>query len=154
MRTSLLLLGPVLVAGALAAATSASIASPLHPGEHAARATVAAGNSKYGRILFDGHGRALYAFTHDPAGRSLCTGACAKVWPPYVVAAAARPAAGVKQSLLGTIRRADGSSQVTYQHRPLYYYVGDTNPGQVLCQDVTEFGGAWLVMRPSGRLVR
>ncbi len=154
MRTPLLLLASALLAGATAVASSASVASPLTPGAHAARATVTTHSSKYGQILFDARGRALYAFTHDPRGRSLCAGACAKTWPPYVVAAPARAAAGVKQSLLGTIQRADGTKQVTYGHRPLYYYIGDTKPGQVLCQNVTAFGGVWLVMRPSGRLVR
>ena len=55
---------------------------------------------------------------------------------------------------LGTIRRADGRIQVTYAGRPLYYYVGDRRPGQILCQDVEEFGGLWLVVRPSGAPVR
>jgi hypothetical protein len=36
----------------------------------------------------------------------------------------------------------------------LYYYVGDRQPGQILCQDVFEFGGTWLVVRPNGTLVR
>src|SRR6266542_4569354 len=156
MRGTLLLLAAVLIATLAAAETmAASGASPLALAKgQAARATVTTHSSKYGRILFDGRGRALYAFTHDPRGRSLCAGACAKTWPPYVVAAPARAAAGVKQSLLGTIQRADGTKQVTYGHRPLYYYIGDTKPGQVLCQNVTAFGGVWLVMRPSGRLVR
>jgi predicted lipoprotein with Yx(FWY)xxD motif len=56
--------------------------------------------------------------------------------------------------LLGTTRRAGGKLQVTYAGRPLYYYYGDTKPGQVRCQNVREFGGLWLVMRPDGRLVR
>jgi predicted lipoprotein with Yx(FWY)xxD motif len=58
------------------------------------------------------------------------------------------------QSRLGTSRRRDGRLQVTYNGRPLYFYVGDKKPGQVLCQNVDEFGGTWLVVRPSGRLVR
>lgn len=53
-----------------------------------------------------------------------------------------------------TSRRRDGRRQVTYNRRQLYYYVGDKKPGQVLCQNVDEFGGTWLVVRPSGRLVR
>ena len=43
--------------------------------------------------------------------------------------------------------------QATYGGRPLYYYVGDS-VGQVRCQSVKEFGGLWLVLRSSGRLVR
>ena len=61
--------------------------------------------------------------------------------------------AGVKGALIGTIRRSDGKLQVTYGKRPVYFYVGDRQPGQVLCQNVTEFGGLWLVVRPSGKLV-
>ena len=48
----------------------------------------------------------------------------------------------------------DGSRQATYAGRPLYYYVGDRKPSQILCQNVSEFGGLWLVVRPSGTLVR
>ena len=55
--------------------------------------------------------------------------------------------------LVGTIRRTDGTRQVTYAGRPLYYYVGDRTPGQILCQDVVEYGGRWLVLRPSGKPV-
>jgi predicted lipoprotein with Yx(FWY)xxD motif len=117
-------------------------------------ATLTVHSSRYGRILFDGRGFALYAFTRDPRGRSVCTGACAKAWPPYTVKGALRAAAGVKSGLIGTIRRANGSRQVTYAGRPVYYYVGDTKAGQILCQNVREFGGLWLVVRPDGRLVR
>jgi predicted lipoprotein with Yx(FWY)xxD motif len=59
-----------------------------------------------------------------------------------------------EQSLLATIRRPDGGRQVTYRGRPLYYYVGDREPGQVLCQNVVEFGGTWLVVRANGLLVQ
>jgi len=65
-----------------------------------------------------------------------------------------RAAAGVKAALIGTIRRSDGKLQVTYGKRPLYFYVGDRKPGQVLCQNVKEFGGLWLVVRAGGQLVR
>lgn len=48
-------------------------------------ATVSAHSSAYGKVLFDGRGFALYAFTRDPRGRSACSGDCAKAWPPYLV---------------------------------------------------------------------
>jgi predicted lipoprotein with Yx(FWY)xxD motif len=60
---------------------------------------------------------------------------------------------GVRADLLGTTRRRDGSRQLTYRGRPVYYYVADS-PGRMLCQDVTEFGGRWLVIRPDGTPVR
>jgi predicted lipoprotein with Yx(FWY)xxD motif len=118
-------------------------------------ATLTVRSTRFGRILFDGRGRALYAFTRDRrGGRSRCYGACAKAWPVYFARGRLLAGKGVRQSLLGTSRRRDGRRQVTYNRRPLYYYVGDKKPGQVLCQNVDEFGGSWLVVRPSGRLVR
>ena len=118
------------------------------------RATVSVHASQFGRVLVDGRGFALYAFTKDPRGRSTCSGACAAAWPPFVVASRAKAGAGVASSLLGIARRADGTRQVTFRGRPLYYYVGDRKPGQILCQNVVEFGGTWLVLRGDGTLVR
>jgi predicted lipoprotein with Yx(FWY)xxD motif len=109
--------------------------------------------SSYGRILFDGRGFVLYGFTRDRRGKSRCGGACAKAWPPYIVKSRLRAGRGIARAHLGTLRRADGRLQATYFGRPLYYYVGDRRPGQILCQNVTEFGGIWRVVRPSGSLV-
>lgn len=121
----------------------------------AARATLTVRSTRFGRILFDTRGLALYAFTRDRrGGRSQCYGACAKAWPVYFAQGRLGAGQGVKQSLIGTTRRRDGRLQVTYNGRPLYYYVGDKKAGQVLCQNVAEFGGTWLVMRPNGDLVR
>jgi predicted lipoprotein with Yx(FWY)xxD motif len=120
-----------------------------------ASATLTVRSTRFGRILFDGRGRALYAFTRDRrGGRSQCYGACAKAWPVYFAKPRLLAGKGVKQALIGTTRRRDGRRQVTYNGRPLYYYVGDKSPGQVLCQNVDEFGGTWLVVRPNGRLVQ
>jgi predicted lipoprotein with Yx(FWY)xxD motif len=143
MTRSLLILVAALALGAGTASAS----------NEASRSTVTLRSSAYGKILFDGGGRALYAFTKDPRRRSVCAGACAKAWPPYVVGTRPKAGLGVKSALLGTTRRADGRTQVTYNGRPLYYYVGDP-VGQVRCQNVSEFGGLWLVMRANGRLVR
>ena len=136
----------VLATGSLVAAAPAGA-------DRTAAPTLTVRNSAYGRVLWDGRGRVLYAFTADSARRSVCSGACAAAWPPYLVKGTLRAGAGVKQSLLGTIRRAGGSRQVTYRKRPLYYYIGDSR-GEVSCQNVDEFGGLWLVVRPSGALVR
>jgi predicted lipoprotein with Yx(FWY)xxD motif len=115
--------------------------------------SVTAKPSSYGQILFDGRGYVLYGFTRDPRGTSRCSGACAKAWPPYIVKARPLAGAGVTKRRLGTTRRRNGSLQVTYAGRPLYYYVGDRSPGQILCQNVFEYGGIWRVLRPSGALV-
>jgi len=110
--------------------------------------------SDYGRILFDRRGRALYLFTRDEGERSHCYGACADAWPPFLTRGRPRAKEPADRSLLGTVKRKDGKKQVTYDGHPLYFYVGDREPGQVLCQDVEEYGGHWYVVAPSGKLVR
>jgi len=72
-------------------------------------ATLTAGKSSYGKILFDGKGRALYAFTRDRrGGPSRCYGDCASAWPVYYARVALRAGSGIKQSLIGKTRRRDG----------------------------------------------
>jgi predicted lipoprotein with Yx(FWY)xxD motif len=107
-----------------------------------------------GVSLFDARGHVVYAFTRDAPRRSACYRACAKAWPPYIAKGALNPGAGISRALLGRTSRRDGRRQVTYAGRPLYYYMGDTKPGQILCQNVAEFGGTSRVVRPSGKLVR
>jgi predicted lipoprotein with Yx(FWY)xxD motif len=136
----------ILAATALVAAPASTAAVP--------RDTVTVGHSAYGQILLDGHGRALYLFTRETTTAPRCSGACAKNWPPFLTKGRPGAARGARASLVGTTRRRDGTTQVTYRGHPLYYYVGDRRPGQVLCQGVKEFGGTWLVLTASGRAVR
>ena len=137
---------------ALVALSVATAGSVMAAGQGSG-AAVTVKSSSFGRILFDGRGFVLYGFTRDPRGKSVCTGACAKAWPPYIVKSRPRAGAGIAAARVGTIKRSDGSLQATYAGRPLYYYIGDKKPGQILCQNVTEFGGVWRVVRPTGRLV-
>jgi predicted lipoprotein with Yx(FWY)xxD motif len=119
-----------------------------------AAAAVGVRSTRFGRILVDGRGLTLYLFTHDRRNLSRCYGACARAWPPLLTTSAPRARTGARSSLLGTTRRRDGRRQVTYRGHPLYHYVGETKAGQVLCQNVTEFGGTWLVVSPRGTAVR
>jgi len=135
-------------------AAVAMVFAPAGMSRETAAPTLTVKSSAFGRVLFDGRGYVLYAFTHDAKGRSACYGACARAWPVYYAKGALRAGTGVRRSLLGTIRRRDGRRQITYAGRPLYYYVGDTKAGQIRCQNAVEYGGTWLVVRPSGRLVR
>jgi predicted lipoprotein with Yx(FWY)xxD motif len=106
-------------------------------------------DSQLGPVLFDGHNRALYLFTRDARNRSRCYGECAVAWPPFLAKGRPRAVRGVKQSLLGTIRRRNGSRQVTYKGQPLYFYIDDPR-GQVLCNNVPEFGGTWYALNAQG----
>lgn len=132
------------------AAAALALAAP-SPGRRGS--TVGARTSEYGTILFDGRGFVLYLFTHDARGQSKCIGACAEAWPPFLARGRLLAGKGAAARLIGTTRRADGTRQITYAGRPLYYYRGDRTPGQILCQDVYEYGGRWLVVRPSGKPV-
>ena len=148
-----LVVAPAVVAFVLAfgaALASSSAASP----NATAKPTLTVRTSAYGPILFDGKGRALYAFTRDRrGGKSRCYGQCAEAWPPYLAKGALRAGVGVKRSLLRTVRRRNGRRQITYAGWPLYYYAHE-RVGEVKCQNVDQFGGLWIVQRASGRLVR
>jgi len=106
-------------------------------------------SSQFGRVLADGRGQAVYLFAREKSAKSECYGACAKAWPPLLTKAKPTASKGARRSLIGTTRRRDGKLQVTYGGHPVYYYKDDS-PGKILCQNVTEFGGAWLVVRANG----
>jgi predicted lipoprotein with Yx(FWY)xxD motif len=111
--------------------------------------TIKTADSQYGQVLFDGADQAIYFFDKEQGSKSECYGACAEAWPPVTTQGAPQAGAGAKAGLLGTTTRDDGSTQVTYAGRPLYYYVDDPK-GEVLCHNVDEFGGLWLAVAPSG----
>jgi predicted lipoprotein with Yx(FWY)xxD motif len=116
--------------------------------------TVSTHDSDYGTIVTDGKGRALYLFDKETSDRSQCYGACAEAWPPLLTKGEPQAAGGAQASKLGTTKRSDGTTQVTYNGQPVYYYVDDTAPGEVGCQNVSEFGGLWLVVDPSGSAIQ
>jgi len=105
--------------------------------------------SQYGRVIADRKGEAVYLFDREDTGKSECYGDCATAWPPLLTKGKPRAGKGAKRSLLGTTTRRDGKRQVTYAGHPLYYYKDDS-PGNILCQNVDEFGGLWLVVKPGG----
>lgn len=116
-------------------------------------AKVATSNALGAKIVVDGAGRTLYRFTVDRVKTSKCTAACAKTWPPVIVARGAKPVAGtgIARLRLGTIARADGRLQVTYFGFPLYRFAQDKRAGDVKGQGL---GGNWFAVAPSGRLVK
>ena len=117
------------------------------------RALIAAGladQSATATALVGGGGRALYLFEADKNGTSACTGACAAAWPPDTVTGAPQVGSGVSQALLGTIKRADGTTQVTYHGHPLYYFSAYTSAGTARGQGSKAFGAGWYVVSASG----
>jgi predicted lipoprotein with Yx(FWY)xxD motif len=117
-------------------------------------ATVTAASTKLGMILVDGSGRTLYLFEKDQPDQSACSGACVAAWPIDQSSGTPKAGNGVKTNLLGTIHRSDGTTQVTYNHHPLYYYSGDSGAGQQNGQGVVGFGAAWYVVNLDGGAVK
>lgn len=103
---------------------------------------------KVGKVLVDSKGFTLYYFEKDQGGKSACYGACASVWPPLT--GKPQTEGGAMSSELGTTKRSDGTTQVTYAGWPLYTYTADTKPGEDNGTDVKSYGGSWYPLHPNG----
>jgi len=112
--------------------------------------TVAVGSTEYGDVLVDADGASLYVFDEDSPGESTCYDGCASSWPPLTVAE--DPSAGPDvEADLATTEREDGSTQVTVDEWPLYYYSGDSEPGDTSGHGV---GDVWWLVAPDGSNVQ
>ena len=138
------------------AATSPAATSPASsPSSTASRAaggeTVMVADSSLGKILVDGEGRTLYAFTNDKNGESSCYGDCEAKWPPLLAEGDITVGTGLDDGDFDTTDRTDGKKQVKIGDWPLYYWAGDTAPGDTKGQKV---GGVWFVVSPEGELIK
>ncbi len=127
--------------------SSSVAASKVSTASGAAADVSAASVSGVGSVLVDSKGFTLYYLKTDAGGNSTCMGKCAAAWPPLLLpAGASSPTGGAGVTgQLGTIRRPDGTTQVTYDGWPLYGFVKD-QPGQATGQGVANF----FVVTPSG----
>jgi predicted lipoprotein with Yx(FWY)xxD motif len=144
----------VLAIGTIAAACGSKTASPTTtkpaaPAPAGTSATTTAvdttSNAKLGTILVNSKGFTLYRLNKDSMNKSVCTSACAKIWPPLLMTGSGSPVAGSGVTGLGSIAAA-GGRQVTYNGMPLYTFVGDKSAGQVNGQDLTDTWGTWFVL--------
>lgn len=101
----------------------------------------------------DGRGRTLYLFEKDTHGRSACSGAWASYWPPLLTRGKPIATHGVRQSLLGTTKRASGSRQVTYTGHRVYRFVQDTKRGQTNGEGMNAFGASWYALTRAGKKI-
>ena len=97
-------------------------------------------------VLTNANGFTLYSFAPDTPTTSNCNGACATNWPPVKGPAAAPGVTGT----FGTIKRAGGSVQATFDGHPLYTFAGDSAPGQAKGNGLNAFGGLWHEITASG----
>jgi predicted lipoprotein with Yx(FWY)xxD motif len=146
-RLMAVVLAVVLAASALAGLALAA-SKPTKP------ATVKTRSTKLGKIVVDGSSHTLYLFEKDKNGKSKCSGACAQNWPPLLTKGKPKAGSGAKAAKLGTTKRADGTTQVTYGGHPLYTFVVDKGkPGSTKGEGVKAFGAEWYVVGPNGKKV-
>ena len=117
-------------------------------------ATVGVANvGSLGAILVDSKARTVYLFEKDTGPKSTCSGACATEWPPVTTSGKPSAGPGVTAAMLGTTKRSDGTTQVTYNGHPLYLFEADQKPGDATGQHVDAFGAEWYVLSPAGNKV-
>jgi predicted lipoprotein with Yx(FWY)xxD motif len=110
-------------------------------------------NTDLGTVLVNSTGRTLYHFTSDTRTKVNCTASCIAQWPPLLIAAGAKPVAGpgISAAKLGTLKRADGGLQVTYNGMTLYRYAGDSKAGQANGEAVSN---KWYAVSSLGKIVK
>lgn len=151
-RICIVLVGVVLTTGAASALAGASSASPI------ARAglfhTVELRKTKIGKILVNAAGSILYEFTKDHADKDSCQqiSGCTAAWPAMPVAGKPSAGAGLRGSLLSTIKLSSGEVQVTYAGHPLYVFADA--PTATSYVGTKEFGGSWYALNAKGQAVK
>ena len=102
------------------------------------------------KALVGPDGKTVYLFEGDKGAKPTCMGACAGIWPPVTASGMPTAGSGLDQALLGTVKRVDGSTQVTFAGHPLYYYSGDASAGSAKGQGLKAFGAEWYVLNAKG----
>ncbi len=110
---------------------------------------ITVGDSEFGSMLFGSDDQAIYIFENDGEDEPVCYGQCADAWPPVLTEGKPGGKGGVDDALLGTAERRDGTTQVTYDGQPLYFYAHE-QPGEVRCHNVNLNGGFWWAVAPDG----
>jgi predicted lipoprotein with Yx(FWY)xxD motif len=160
-------LGASVGAVALLAACSSSASSTSTPAASTASSAPAAGatgasstalvittkSSSAGSFLTNGSGQAIYLWMKDGKNSSVCSGACVGAWPPVTTTGGLTAAGGASMADLSTFTRSDGTKQVAYDGHPLYYFVGDSAPGEVKGQGSDGFGAKWWLVDPAGTAI-
>jgi predicted lipoprotein with Yx(FWY)xxD motif len=148
MRRSIALVAALALVAAVVAGTAGVAFSK------GSAATVKTRHTSLGTVLVDAKGRTLYLFEKDKTRKSTCSGQCAVNWPPVTTSGKPKAGGSASASKLGTTKRSDGSTQVTYNGHPLYLFIADKNkPGSVKGEGVDAFGAEWYVLGANGKKI-
>ena len=157
MKRTYVLLASVLASAAGAVTVASAQRGLPSASAHASRvAVVGLRQTKLGKILVNSKGHTLYEFTKDHSNKSACATImeCPGSWPALKTTGKPVPGAGVRASLLSTIKLPGGAKQVTYAGHPLYTYSADSGPGETSYVGEEAFGGKWYAISASGHTVK
>jgi predicted lipoprotein with Yx(FWY)xxD motif len=148
MKSKLILVSLVIFAVILSACSSSPSVTATQPSNTVVQAIVnVSQNSVLGPILVDSKGMTLYIYSKDTPNTSNCYIGCISYWPPLLTNGAPIAGTGITASLLGTTSRTDGTTQVTYNGWPLYYFVSDVATGDMRGENNL---GVWFAITPAG----
>jgi predicted lipoprotein with Yx(FWY)xxD motif len=136
----------------LVVSVSASTAENGRP-RSAGRSSVSVRGTPLGKVLVDSGGRTLYLFKGDRPNLSTLSRAGLIVWPALTSTGTPLAAGGAKAASVATIIGRGGRRQVTYNHHPLYFYIGDQLAGETHGQGLNQFGGLWYVVSTHGNAI-
>lgn len=120
------------------AALALALLAPATAAASSKRVAKQAESASLGRtVLANLQGRTLYTLSAEKNGNFICTGACLSAWRPLLVAAGTKPTGPVP---LGTVKRPDGRTQVTFKGRPLYSFSGDSKVGEANGEGIRDVG--------------
>lgn len=132
------------------ASGSPSASSSPTGGSASGSTTITTATASGKTFLTNGSGRAVYLWVKDTGDASMCSGACSGAWPAVTTTGSVAAGGSAQASALGTITRSDGTKQVTYDKHPLYFFAGDSGPGQASGQGSNGFGAKWWLVSPAG----
>lgn len=115
--------------------------------------TITSAASDFGKVIWGPDRQVVYIWEKEPTSTPECYGDCAQAWPPVLTTGEPIATGDVDAALLGTTTRQDGSTQVTYNDHPLYFYAHE-GPGEVKCHNIATHGGLWWVITPAGNRAR
>ena len=140
-----------LVAAACSSSPSSNSGLTPKPGKNGL--TLFAYKTTLGATVGSIAGIVAYTDTAEHAGHFVCTNtSCTTTWHPWLTyGVKVHAGAGVQSSLIGTVKRPDGTVQMTYGGHPLYLYAHTKNAVQANAQGA---GGVWYVVGTDGNVIK
>lgn len=108
----------------------------------------------FGKYLTDPKGMTLYVNSDDRQFDSNCNAECVEKWPIYEYnnINLIYVTDELSKRMGSTMRDKDGNkysgwSQYSYYGQPLYYYIGDKNPGEINGITAEDIGSKWSIVK-------